>query len=153
MFFTFLQERQAVPQAGETVAHIVRRPRREGKQDPIAIFWPWEVWTILANLQNLETVWYVSLGVYAGLHTTEIRRLVWENVTWDPDHPDNPKQIQIPSGKGKDSHGAGDTKYIDVVYPLTEILRLGKGRSGAIVSNNSTWESKLQPLLARLQIA
>ena len=150
-FYKYLRdEHQAVAQTPTTVAHVVPRPKREGKKKPVSILWFVDVWRILINLQDLESVFFVALGVFAGLHQEEIYRLVWE---WDiiPGTDGEAAQIFIASGNGKETGDAREGKYVDVRFPLNKILLLGKGRTGKIITNKSS-RNKLTRLVERLLI-
>jgi len=151
-FFCYLRDHlHAVPQTPKTVAHEVPLAKREAKGTPIAILWPAQVWTLLANLQDLDTVFYVALGVYAGLHTTEILKLDWDVDLVEKNGEFT--QIFIASGQGKeDPKAPREGKFVKIRYPLNQILALGKGREGKIVTNGNVWGRKMRRLLKRLGI-
>jgi hypothetical protein len=151
-FFTYMRDvLHAVPQTAKTAAHLVARPKREAKKEPAAILWAEQVWNLLLNAQDLESVWFVAIGVFAGLHETAILRLDWEHdiIEWDGQ---GPTKIYIAPGKEKETQGAREGRDITIQSPLKEILALGKGRTGSVITNKKIWYTKIRPLVQRLGI-
>jgi hypothetical protein len=142
----------ALPQGIKTAAHIVPRPKPDSDAEPVPapVLSFRDVWRMAVNLQDLESLWFFAIAVFAGLHQSEILRLVWENdIKWDGRRP---LQIFIASGKGKDKHGNRMGAYVDIRHPLDTILGLGCGRTGRIVHHKSLRQEKLSPLAQRLKI-
>jgi len=142
----------ALPPGLKTAAHVVPRTKPDSDAEPLPapVLSFRDVWRILVNLQDLENVWFFSLAVFAGLHQTEILRLVWEyDIVWKEGQP---IQIFIASGKGKDKHGRRMGAYVKVQDPLGAILALGRGRTGKIIHRKSVRQT-LSVLARRLKIA
>lgn len=137
---------------GKTAAHVVPRPKPDADAQPVpaTVLAFISIWRILLNLQDLETLFAVALGVYAGLHESEILRLVWEyDIVW---RKGRPVQIFVASGKGKDKSGKRLGQYVKVRHPLDKILALGKGRTGRIVTRASSFRLHLARIVKRLAI-
>jgi integrase len=142
----------ALPPGLKTAAHVVPRTKPDSDAEPLpALVLSFrDVWRILVNLQDLETVWFFSLAVFAGLHQSEILRLVWEHdLVWKEGQP---IQIFIASGKGKDKHDKRMGAYVKVQDPLGAILALGSGRTGKIIHRKGVRQT-LWVLAHRLKIA
>lgn len=142
----------AIPPGLKTAAHSVPRPKPDSDAEPIpAPVLSWRnVWRMLINLRDLESVWFYGLAVFVGLHQTEILRLVWEyDIKWDGGFP---TQVFIASGKGKDKHGNRLGVWIDIREPLRSILALGQGRTGKIIRRKNLRQEKLTRLANLLGI-
>jgi integrase len=143
----------ALPPSLKTAAHVVPRtkPDSDMKPVPAPVLAFEDVWRLFVNLQDLETVWFFALAVFAGLHQSEILRLVWENdIIWKDGKP---IQVFIASGNGKDKHGKRMGAFVKVQGPLSPILALGRGRTGKIVLRGSLQQEKLAVFARRLNIA
>jgi hypothetical protein len=143
----------ALPPSLKTAAHVVPRPKPDSDAEPIPapVLKFQNVWRILVNLQDLESVWFFALAVFAGLHQSEILRLVWENdIVWKESQP---IQIFIASGKGKDKHGKRMGAHVEVQEPLCAILALGRSRTGKIVQRKTLRQDKISVLARLLGVA
>jgi integrase len=153
-FFAYSRDAlHALPPDRKTAAHLVPRPKPASNVQPVPapVLSFINVWRILVNLQDLESVWFFALAVFAGLHQSEIGRLVWEHdIVWKDGWP---IQVFIASGKGKDKHGNRLGVHVDLLPPLRQILKLGEGRKGKIVARKYLRQAKLTPLARSLQIA
>lgn len=140
----------ALPPGLPTAAHVLPRTKPDSdlvpKPAPVLSFC--DVWRILINLQDLESVWFFALAVFAGLHQSEILRLEWEaDIVWES------KQIFIASGKGKDKHGNRMGAFVNILHPLDMILGLGRGRTGKIVSRKQIRQDKITAIAHALNVA
>jgi hypothetical protein len=142
----------ALPPNMPTAAHLVPRPKPDSDFEPVpaTVLSNFNVWRLLINLQDLESVWFFAMGVFAGLHQTEMLRLVWEyDIKWNGKLP---TQIFIASGKGKDKHGKRLGSYVDIKPPLARLLAVGKGRTGKIFKRKHLRQDKLTPFAKALGI-
>jgi len=151
-FFKYCQEALHAIPPGKTAAQVVPRPKPDSNAVPVpaTVLSFTDIWRLLINLQDLESVFFVAIGVFAGLHGEEIARLVWEDdITWKNGLP---IQIFVASGKGKDKNGKRLGQHVTVRHPLDRILALGKGRTGYIVTRRFTRQDMVTPIINRLQI-
>jgi len=151
-FFKFCRDDlHALPPALRTAAEMVPIPRMpsDEKPAPVVVLAFLDIWRILINVQDLETVFFFALAVFAGLHQSEILKLDWGDIKWDGRRG---IEILIPPNVGKNRGKKPEGRYAEVQRPLDQILRLGKGRTGKIVSNTKTMKNKISRLAKRLGI-
>jgi integrase len=151
-FFKFAQEGLHAVPPGKTAAQVTPRPKPNSNAVavPVTVLSFTDIWRLLVNLQDLESVFFVALGVFAGLHGEEILRLNWEDITW---RVGLAIQILVAPGNGKNKGNKRIAQHVAVRHPLNLILALGKGRTGRIVSRRFTRQDKVTPIVNRLQIA
>jgi hypothetical protein len=142
-------ELHATPPALKTAAHAVPRPKPapDSQRAPILVFR--DVWRIIINLQDLESVWFFAIELFAGLLKTEILRLDWEyDIVWEENRP---VRLFVASENSKETHGGRTGQFVDIRFPLNKILALGYGRAGKICLRKNLADEKLARLAARLK--
>lgn len=151
-FFKYCQDALHAVPPGKTAAQVVPRPKPNSNavSVPVTVLSFTDIWRLLINLQDLESVFFVALGVFAGLHGEEIGRLLWKDIIWKDGLA---IQILVPPGSGKNRGGKRIAQHVTVRHPLNRILALGQGRTGHIVSRRFTRQDKVTPIVNRLQIA
>jgi len=117
----------------------------------VPVLWFDEVWRILINVQDKETLFFVAIAIYAGLHQAEICRLDWKHHILR-DANGEPTKIYVSPGMDEKKQVLREGRYVTIRYPLNKILMLAKDPTGRVVNHLRTRTIKLSPLLRRLQI-
>lgn len=135
--FRFAKDRNYLPREIATEADMTREATE--KSNPIGIYTPEQMETMLGSI---EARWrpFLALGAFAGLRTSEIHRLDWEDIKFERDH------IRIEAAKAK----TASRRNIPLLPALRAILEPFRQESGPASPRFSSDRAMLRVLSAAI---